>query len=96
MKENKVIAATDASCEDEYMAGAWIVEEDVEIESDENIVWSKKQKRDALAAVEALIVLDLVQKVAITMKNENEGVLKMHMDCKVVWEMLIADRLKDK
>ena len=36
----------------------------------------------------------LVQIVARNMRNENEGMSKIHMDCKVVWEMLTADRLK--
>ena len=36
----------------------------------------------------------MVQIVARNMRNENEGALKTHMNCEVLWQILTADRLK--
>ena len=38
--------------------------------------------------------LDLAQTLARSMINEHEGTLKIHLDYKVVWEMLAANILK--
>ena len=39
-------------------------------------------------------MLDLVETVAKNMKNENEGALKTHVDCKTAWYFLTDDMLK--
>ena len=40
-----------------------------------------------MQSTEVLTVLDLVETVAMNMKNENLGVLRMHMHCKGAWEL---------
>ena len=58
-------------------------------------MWSRKWKHNKAISTEALIVLDLAEIVDMNIRNENEGVLKTHMDCKVAWELLTDDMLKD-
>ena len=51
---------------------------------DENSAFPDNWKHGTSQSVKVLMFLDLVETIARNMKNENEGVLKIHMDFKVV------------
>ena len=57
-------------------------------------MWSNHWKHGIAVAEEVLIVLDLAQPVSRNMRNENEGNFKIHVDWKLVWAILVADRFK--
>ena len=42
VKDKEVIAATDALSNKEFIAGAWMIEEDSETVSEEHSMWSNK------------------------------------------------------
>ena len=88
MIENEAIDTADSSCKDEHVAGAWEIENDFDVVSEENNVQSNNWKHSTATTAQALVVLDLVQALARSMRNENEGALKIRVDCKVVWAML--------
>ena len=94
IKNEEAIAASDASCKGEHVAGAWMIEDTYNIVSEQNTLWSNKWMQNTAVAAEALIILDLVKTVAQNIGKYDDGLLNMHTDCKVVWEMLTADRLK--
>ena len=51
------------------MSGSWAIEDNYGIDFDESGVCSSKQKRYAATVVEALIVSDLAQEEARSMRN---------------------------
>ena len=57
-------------------------------------MWSNKWSHNTPLVAETLAVLDLVEIVVSNIKYVEEGRIKVHMDCKKVWELLTVDSLK--
>ena len=76
------------------MQRSWTKNDNFDIVSEESSMWSNKWKHNIDVTAEDLIVLDLVRIVAQNMMHGNEGALKIHLYCKVVWEILTTNRLK--
>ena len=76
------------------MTGSWKIEDDYECESMSGSIWSRNWNKKPALAAEAATLLDLVKAVDINMRGYKEGKMTIHADCRKVWEMVTADRLK--
>ena len=90
----EVIAAADTSVKEINMTGCWRIEDDYETLTACNFIQSRKWGRNEALAVEALIVLDLVDAVVHYMKSSEEVKIVTHMDCRKVWKLLTSKTLK--
>ena len=61
---------------------------------EDNCVSSNEGNQSAFLEVEATLFLDLLNTVVGDAKNIEEGRFIVCMDCRKVWELLIADTLK--
>ena len=57
-------------------------------------MWSNEWIHSTAIAAEAIIILNLVTTMVQNIGTEEEGLLKVCTDCKVVHESLITERLK--
>ena len=66
------------------MAREWIIEDDYNIASDQNLLWSNKWNQTPDVAANELIILDLAQTVAQNIGKDNTGSINIHACCKIV------------
>ena len=71
-----------------------MIQEYWECVEDKGSIWSRKWNKNTPLAVEAAILLALVNVIESNTRGHEEGKIKMHMDCKKSWEMVTSERLK--